>query len=92
MKIFKMKKKITDILDKCFELIKDVDSKTYKVLNVGTFLNLVMVVHELTTNSDVKVTDWSKVWDWFLKTHIKLGKVTKAELAVGLNESFYFNY
>ena len=85
----KIQKKITDILDKCFEMIKDVDSKTYKAFNVGTFLNLVMVVHELTTNSDVKVTDWSRVWDWFYKTHIKLGKLTKKEIAVGLNETIY---
>ena len=63
----KMKIKVTNILDKIYEMVED---KThYKLLTGACFLNLCMVVDCLLKDKNVKVTDWSKVTEWFFGTH-----------------------
>ena len=82
-----LQKKLKKVLDACFSMVKSKEAT--KTMNAGAFLNLIMVVNELISNSGVKVKHWGKVWNWFLKTHIRLGKLTDAEKAIGLNETIY---
>jgi hypothetical protein len=63
----KMKTKVKNLLDKVYEMVED---KThYKLLTGACFLNLCMVVDCLLKDKNVKVTDWSKVTEWFFDTH-----------------------
>lgn len=82
-----LQKKVKKVLDACFTMVKSKEAT--KTMNAGAFLNLVMVVNELLSNNGVKVKHWGKVWKWFLDTHIKLGKLTDKEKAIGLNETLY---
>ena len=82
-----LQEKLKKVLDACFSMVKSKEAT--KTMNAGAFLNLVMVVNELISNSGVKVKHWGKVWNWFLKAHIRLGKLTDAEKAIGLNETIY---
>tara|TARA_B100001778_G_scaffold159339_1_gene130979 strand:+ start:714 stop:2111 length:1398 start_codon:yes stop_codon:yes gene_type:complete len=62
-----LKTKVVNILDKVYEMVED---KTYyKLLTGACFLNLSMVVDCLLEDKNVKVTDWSKVAEWFFDTH-----------------------
>ena len=61
-----LKTKVVNILDKIYEMVED---KTYyKLLTGACFLNLCMVVDCLLEDKNVKVTDWSKVAEWFFDT------------------------
>jgi len=65
-----METEVVNILDKVYEMVED---KTYfKLLTGACFLNLSMVVDCLLKDKNVKVTDWSKVTEWFFDTHHKL--------------------
>ena len=82
-----LQRKLKKVLDACFTMVKS--KQATKTMNAGAFLNLVMVVNELLSNDGVKVKHWGKVWKWFIDTHVKLGKLTDKEKAVGLNETLY---
>ena len=82
-----LQKKVTKVLDVCLSVLKNREAQ--EKMNVGTFLNLVMLVNELISNPHVKPKHWGKVWNWFLAKHIELGRLTSDEKAHGLNETLY---
>tara|TARA_Y100000296_G_scaffold45226_1_gene51837 strand:- start:585 stop:2096 length:1512 start_codon:yes stop_codon:yes gene_type:complete len=82
-----LQKKVTKVLDVCFSVLKNREAQGR--MNVGTFLNLVMLVNELISNPDVKPKHWGKVWNWFLAKHIELSTLTTTEKDQGFNETLY---